>query len=113
MTRKDRIKALFALAAVSLAASWFGGQAGAQTECPPRCVELQPAPMPLIDASPFRFCTKSGTMMIGDKCIDLTLNDGGGSISAAPMPMCPEGYALLTYPGTWTPICAHDLRAPK
>lgn len=84
----------------------------------PTAIEKAPAQdcvnNPCLDSSPFIFCTKPNTMPVGGKCIDITaLPEGGPSISAAPMPTCPQGYALLTYPGTWTPICARDLRAPK
>lgn len=66
-----------------------------------------------IDASPLVFCIKPNTMLVGGKCIDITMGEGGVTFSAAPMSKCPQDYALLTYPGTWTLICARDLQAPK
>jgi hypothetical protein len=107
------LESLSKLAAAGLSVLWFGSRAIAQTECS-TCVDFGPAPMST-DSRPFVFCTKPGTMMIGDKCVQISSTyDAPGVISfPTPMPTCPQGYALLTYPGTWTPICARDLQAPE
>lgn len=50
------------------------------------------------------YCTDPMTVRIGDHCVPLAVS--------RPSP-CDPGYALLAYPGTWTLVCARDLREPK
>ena len=39
---------------------------------------------------------------------------GSGAITSdAGIPKCREGFVLLTFPGTITPICARDLEGPR
>lgn len=46
-------------------------------------------------------------------CTMTLLPENGMSITNTPLPHCDSGWTLLTYPGTATLICAHDLRLPQ
>jgi hypothetical protein len=119
---------LMILTATLAAMAWFAGHARAlscydlgQVErpngacAPPQNgVIFRPVPMPQVEALPLIICNP-GEIWVGGKCVGVVLatpGPGTGMIGTQSR-TCPDGYALLAYPGTWTLVCARDLQAPK
>jgi hypothetical protein len=60
-------------------------------------------------------CTTVATWPHYAGCVAMGVAVTGGTSGTAMImtPSCALGYTLLSYPGTWTLVCAKDLEAPK